>query len=60
MNVGGDKRRFKKGIAKQRPRKAPANYQKDNQAVKRYAALDFSIANMRRTNFLAAGERAIL
>ena len=54
MNVGGDKRRFKKGIAKQRPRKAPANYQKDNQAVKRYAALDFSIANMRRTNFLVA------
>ena len=29
MNGGGEKRWFKKGIAKQRPEKAPNSYQKE-------------------------------
>lgn len=51
---------LKKGIATQRPREAPTNYQIKDYDTKRYVARDFSIAKIKRTNFLAAWERATL
>lgn len=51
MNGGGENQMAQKRYSKA---EATANYQKANQAAKWYAVPDFSIENMRRTNFLAA------
>lgn len=62
MNGGGRKQMgLKKGIAKLRSCQTPAGYSSScTQAVEQYGCLDFSMANIRRTNFLAACEMAIL
>ena len=55
MNGGGEKEIAQKGIAKLRSCQTPAGYSSScTQAAKQYGCLDFSIANIRRTNFLAA------
>lgn len=52
---------FKKGIAKLRSCQTPAAYSSScAQAAEQYGCLDFSMANIRRTNFLAAWEIATL
>ena len=61
MNGGGEKRWFKKGIAKLRSCQTPAGYSSSfTQAAKQYGCLDFSIAKIKRTSFLAAWESATL
>ena len=55
MNGGGEKRWLKKGIAKLRPCQTPTGYLSCcAQAAEQYGFLDFSMANISRTNFLAA------
>lgn len=55
MNGGGEKRWLKKGIAKLRSCQTPAGYSSScTQEAKQYGCPDFSMAKIRRTNFLAA------
>ena len=55
MSDGEEKRCLRKGIAKLRSCQTPAGYLSScTQAAKQYGRLDFSMANIRRTNFLAA------
>ncbi|GAB2046036.1 hypothetical protein AGATL06_25350 [Agathobaculum sp. TL06] len=61
MNGGGEKRWLKKGIAKLRSCQTSAGYLSScAQASEQYGCLDFSMANIRRTNFLVAWEIATL
>lgn len=54
MNGGGENQIAQKRYSKAEVREGPEQLSKRSQTAKRYVSLDFSKANIRRTNFLVA------
>lgn len=54
MNGGGENQIAQKRYSKAEALEGPEQLSKRSQTAKRYVSLDFSKANIRRTNFLVA------